>query len=599
MTRDTILDRLANRARSQGPQSALYYRNEERWDSLSWSGYYQRVRDFAGGLIAHGYAPGDAVAIIGNNCPEWPIADLGAMAARAVPAGIYQTSTAEQAAYVAGHCDAAVIVVENKALWSKINAQRASLPKLKKIVMIREADAVSDPTVMSFAQFCDSGRTHTAAVDERFAAIQDDDLATLIYTSGTTGPPKGAMLSNRNLSFAALAALAANGAQSGDSVVSYLPMSHIAEQMMTLHVAITSGYSVWFADSLDKLRETLLQARPTLMLGVPRVWEKLKVALETKFAEQKGPRELLIRWARGVGVQAGYHNIERGGPSGALAAQEWLARRLFFSKVAAQIGLDRVRIAVTGAAPISRDVLEFFMSIGLVIHEVYGQTENCGLATYCRPQPGMTRLGTVGKAMPGVEVKLAPDGEILVKSDAVFIGYYKDEAATRACVIDGYLHSGDVGEFDGDRFLRITDRKKDLIITSGGKNVAPQNLERLLCGIDGISQAVVIGDRRKFLVAILTMDPDKSRVLARTHGWPDERERLAKHSEFLAHVQRGIDRINAQLARYESIKKFVLLAQDFSVDTGELTPTQKVKRKVVHEKFGREIEGMYADSADG
>jgi len=329
-------------------------------------------------------------------------------------------------------------------------------------------------------------------------------------------------------------------------------------------------------------------------MGVPRVWEKFKAALETKLADVGGLKGGIVNWSQTVGHQAGPQLFERGRLSGALALKHRLADRLFFSKLKAQLGFDRLKVAVSGAAPIGRDVLEFFCALGVPIHEVYGQSEDTGPTSFNQPVAGKRRLGTVGRPLPGVTVKIAKDGEILVKGDNVFLGYYKDEAGTAAVLIDGWLHSGDVGELDTDGFLRITDRKKDLIITAGGKNVAPQNIEKLLRGIDGISQAVVIGDRRKYLAALLTLDEERALAPAKKRGWPLELGALSRSVELRDYVRAEVDRINGELARFETIKRFEVLPVDFSQETGELTPTQKIRRKVVSEKHAGAIEALYA-----
>jgi long-chain acyl-CoA synthetase len=602
--RNTIVDRLLRNARTQGDKPAIHFRREGATNGfahLTWAEYARRCRAFAGALLGQGYAPGDAVTIMGENSPEWLVADVGAMLARGVAAGIYQTSTAEQAQYIVEHCEARVWVVEDAALWRKMRAARDALPRLTRVVLIRGAEEHSnDPLVVSFEDFLAGGAAHQTQVDARLAEIQDADLATLIYTSGTTGPPKGVMLSHRNLGFTADLALQIIGqASPEDCVVSYLPLSHIAEQMFSIHVSIAAGYPIWVAGGLDRLKDTLVVARPTVFMGVPRVWEKFQAALEGRLREATGLKGAIVGWARGVGLRLMPQVVESGPPGGLDGLQYALARKLFYGKLAGQLGLDRLRVAVSGAAPIGRNTLEFFASVGIIIHEVYGQSEDSGPTTFNQPFPGRRRIGTVGQPLPGVQVKIAPDGEILVRGDNVFLGYYKQPEATAETLVDGWLHSGDVGEFDAQGFLRITDRKKDLIITAGGKNVAPQNLEKLLKAIGGIGQAVVIGDRRKYLSALLTLDPEKSAAVARERGWPLDPAALAKHAAFVAHVQAGVDRVNAELAKYESIKKFTLLPVDFTPETGELTPTQKVKRKVVGDKYAAEIEAMYADGTEG
>ncbi len=600
--RDTIIDRLLHNARDRGSKPAMFHRPAPGADfvPISWAEYVAKCRAFAGALLRLGYEPGDAVAIMGENSPEWIVADVGAMLARGVAAGIYHTSTPEQASYIVAHCDAQIWVVEDATLWRKMSGERAHLHRLKRVVLVRGAEQFADdPMVTSFEAFLKSGESLGDVVDQRFREVQDADLATLIYTSGTTGPPKGVMLSHRNLAFTAEIAIKIIGrAGDDDCVVSYLPLSHIAEQMFSIHVAITAGYPIWIAGGLDKLKETLVLARPTVFMGVPRVWEKFHAALAAKLREATGVKGLIVRWAMGVGARLGTQLVENGEPGGLDGVQFRLARKLFFSKLAAQLGLDRLRVPVSGAAPIGRATLDFFLSVGIVIHEVYGQSEGSGPSTFNWPFAGKRRIGTVGTNLPGVEVKIASDGEILVRGDNIFMGYYKAQEATDETLVDGWLHSGDVGEFDANGFLRITDRKKDLIITAGGKNVAPQNLEKVLKAIEGLAQAVVIGDRRRYLSALLTLDAEKAPALARDKGWPTDLAALAKHPAFVAHVQAGVDRFNVDVARYESVKKFTLLPVDFTVEGGELTPTMKIKRKVVGDRYAAEIEAMYADSVN-
>ncbi|MCA9672794.1 MAG: long-chain fatty acid--CoA ligase [Myxococcales bacterium] len=596
MQRDTIVDRLISNGLRLTYRPALWFeRDDGTWRAVSWRAYVRRARWFAGALISVGYQPGDCVAIIGNNSVEWLIADVGAMVARAVPAGIYQTSTVEQLAYIASHCSAKVIVVEDEAAYDKVFAARDRLPDLERIVMIRGAERISDELVIGFEDFCQLGAELGGAVDERIASIEPGDLATLIYTSGTTGPPKGVMLSASNLAETASIAVEIIGrdANLDDSVVSYLPLSHIAEQMFSIHVAITSGYACFICPQLDKLKDTLVAGRPTYFLGVPRVWEKFHAALEQKLGEASGLKAAIVKWSREVGLEVGRARLAGKPVSRIDEIKYQIADRLFFSKLKSQLGLDRLKVAVTGAAPISLEVLEFFLSCGIVIYEVYGQSEGSGPTTFNRPEPGGTKLGSAGLPMPRCEVKLGEDGEIMLRGPNVFMGYFRNEQATAETLRDGWLCSGDIGTFDEDGFLRITDRKKDLLITAGGKNIAPQNIEKLLKSIDGVSQAVVIGDKRKYLAALLTLDPVAAPALAQKQGWPGELDVLAGHDGFRTHVQREVDRVNQGLARYETIKKWVLLPEDFTIESGELTPTQKIKRKVVYEKHHEAIEGMY------
>jgi long-chain acyl-CoA synthetase len=602
VARDTLIDRLLERGAAQGPVPALWYKSDDTWLSYTWQQYVQMARGFAGGLMALRTEPGSGVAILSNNNPQWVIADVGSMMARAVPAGIYQTSTDEQALYIANHAEARVVVLEDGSFWQALGGEQwvRKLEHTEKIVMIRDADQVDHDRVTSFDDFIALGEEYQDAVDQRIAEIRPEDLATLIYTSGTTGPPKGVMLSHHNLAWTSQQSLDLLEAEdeAEDAIVSYLPLSHIAEQMFTILAPITGGIAVWFAEDLTKVRDVMVVARPTIFLGVPRVWEKFRNALEERLEETKGVKRKIVDFSRATLREAGSIILEHGeqGLPLSLKAKYRIADRLFARKLKLALGLDRLRLAVTGAAPISRDVLDFFLSIGIIVHEVYGQSEDTGPTTYNYPIPGKRKLGTVGIPFPGVEVRVADDGEILVRGPNVFMGYYKNAEATAETLVDGWLHSGDVGQFDEDGFMRITDRKKDLIVTAGGKNVAPQNIEKLLRDIEGIGHAVVIGDKRRFLSALLTVCPDQGPALAERMSWPADPAELAAHEQFHAYIEEAVDRsVNRRLARYENIRKFTILTNDFTVEGGELTPTQKVKRPVVNQKYASEIEALYEE----
>ena len=602
MARDTLIDRFIARGESQGPVPALWYKAHNTWKHITWAQYVSRARAFAGALLALGFEPRDGVAIMSNNNPQWVIADVGTMMVRGVPAGIYPTCTDEQALYIANHCEAKVVVLEDKSIWDALGGSdwTKQLEFTERIVLVRDAESIDHPKVLSFEEFLRSGAEHQDAVDARLAEIEPEDLAKLIYTSGTTGPPKGVMLSHHNLAWTARQSVdlveVVGEIRPDDAIVSYLPLSHIAEQMFSILAPITAGIPVWFAEDLTKVKDAMIVARPTVFLAVPRVWEKFRNALEARLDEATGVKAGIVDFSRSSLLQAGNVILNEGEdalPLG-LKLRYGVANKLFATKLKGALGLDRLRLAVTGAAPISFEVLEFFMSIGIIIHEVYGQSEDTGPTTYNYPIPGKRKLGTVGMPFPGVEVKIADDGEILVRGPNVFMGYYKNPEATAEALVDGWLHSGDVGQFDEDGFLRITDRKKDLIITAGGKNVAPQNIEKLLRDIEGVGNAVVIGDNRKFLSALLTVCPEQAPALAARRGWPTETDALAVHGAFRDHLDAEINKtVNGQLARYENIRKFTILADDFTVEGGELTPTQKVKRPVVNQKYAAEIEAFY------
>ncbi len=605
--RDTIVDRLMNRVDELGHEPALWYQQGEQWRSIDWATYGERCRKFAGALIGSGYDPGDNIAICSYNCPEWVIADVGAMIGRAVPVGIYQTNSPEEVAYIARHSESRILVVENREQWAKVDEVRDELPDLERIVMIREADEVDDEMVVAFDDFVEEGADYLDEVDERFEAIEGDDVATMIYTSGTTGDPKGVMLTHDNLSFTADEAKSVIGeVRDDDCMVSYLPLSHIAEQMFSIHLSVTFGYSIWFAPGLYDVREALEAARPTFFFGVPRIWEKFESALKSKLDEASGFRAKLVEWCRSVGREAGHEFIENGEVTGLLSLKYKLADFLFFSRLKKELGLDRLRVPISAAAPIGRDVLEFFLSCDIIIREVYGQSEDCGPTTVNFPQPGKTKLGTVGLPLPSIELEIGDEGryegesegEILVKGGNVFKGYYKNpEATEEAFTEDGWLRSGDIGEFDEDGFLTITGRKKEIIITAGGKNIAPKKIESKIKEIDGISNVVVIGDRRKYLTALLTINADRTEALAETHDWSSsDSEKLADDPDFRAYIDDHIQSINDDLARVETIKKYTILPQDFTQESGELTPTRKVKRRVVEDKYDEAIDGMYEDA---
>lgn len=594
MARDTIVDRFLKKTEELAERPALWAKRDGAWKSTSWEAYGGQCRRFAGGLLARGLDAGASICIIGFNRPEWVVSDIGAMLARVVPVGIYQTNSPSEVVYIANHCEAALIVVEDHEQYLKIAEKRDELDFLETIVMMEDADAVEDAMVVGFEAFLDEGRDHLDAVDARIAEITTDDLGTMIYTSGTTGPPKGVMLSHDNLAFtASIAQTVVGGMKPEDCMVSYLPLSHIAEQMFTIHLPATFGYPIWFAEDVPRVREAIEAARPTVFFGVPRVWEKFKAALENGIDEATGLKAGLLGWSQGVGRKAGYQTIEHGQPRGFTGLQHALAKRLVFDKLKDKLGFDRLRIAVSAAAPIGIDVLEFFLSFDIVIREIYGQSEGCGPTTANYVDAAGTRLGSVGRPLPDVDVRIADDGEILVRGRNIFSGYYKMADETAETLVDGWLHSGDIGRFDEDGFLYITDRKKDLIITAGGKNIAPQKIEKLLRKIDGIGQAAVIGDRRKYLAALVTIDPERAPRLAEERGWPADPQALAAHAEFRDYVEAGVARANEELARVETIKRFEILPMDWSQETDELTPTQKVKRRVVAEKYSEQIESLY------
>jgi len=589
---------LGETAKRYGERPALRVKRDGGWRTTTWSGYLRDVRRAARALVGLGVQPGTGVSIIGYNCPEWLIADIGAIFAGAVPAGIYTTNTPEQVRYITDHCEAKVAFAENPQQVDKFVAEQERMPRLEVVVQMlgRPAEAKRGRLrVMGWDDFLKLGdETPESELDARLEAQKPDDVCTLIYTSGTTGDPKAVMISHTNLVWTAKAATTAVTAGPDDVMVSYLPLSHVAEQILTIHTPMSLGAIVSFAESLEKLGETLQEVRPTVFLGVPRVWEKIQAKMVAAGAANPPLRKKIAAWARKVGLAAGY--AEQRGEARPIVLP--IAKKLVFDKVRQRLGLDRARVCITSAAPISKDTLEFFLSLGIPLLEVYGMSECSGPATYSPPDN--YRTGKCGIVIPGGEIKIAEDGEVCMRGPHVFKGYLKDPEATRnALDADGWLHSGDIGRIDKDGFLQITDRKKDLLITAGGENIAPQVIEGQLKGIPVVAQAVVVGDRRKFLAALITLDPERVKAEAEAAGSPAKTVAdAAKCKIFQRHLQKQVDQVNEKLARVQTIKKFVIVPTEFSIEGGELTPTMKVKRKVVNEKYKAEIESMYAEAAE-
>ncbi len=592
-TFDSIPRRLQRQAERRPDAPAYAVRTASGWQPTCWRDFAAQVRRAGKALIALGVAPGATVGIVGFNRPEWTIFHAAAMSIGAAPAGVYTTNAAGEVQYILDHAEAPVVLLEDEGQWRKVAQERARLPHLRRAVMMRGAAPIDDPLVLDWEAFLALGDdVEDAHFTRRLEALTADHLATLIYTSGTTGPPKGVMLTHGNLAWTAETALRITDVRPTDVTLSYLPLSHIAEQMFTIHGAATVGYAVYFAESIDKVPDNLKEVQPHLFFGVPRIWEKFHAGVSAKLRDATGAKKALVDWAMRVGRQVSAARCRGVTPSPLLALQHRLADRLVFCKLKPALGMGRARLCVTGAAPIAPAVLEFFTGLDLVVHEVYGQSEDCGPTSF--NLPGRTDFNTVGPPLPGVEVRIAADGEILVRGPNVFPGYFKDPGATAETLVDGWLHSGDLGELDAAGFLRVTGRKKDIIITAGGKNIAPKNLEAALKELPLINEATVIGDRRKFLSALLTLDATAVAAFASARGLDSDTD-LHRHPALLDEIRRHVDAVNEQVARVEGIKKFIVLARDFSIESGELTPTLKVKRSVVARNFASEIESMYGD----
>jgi long-chain acyl-CoA synthetase len=571
--RRTIAELWRNAVAARHEVPAYLVEGPGGWEPVGFDEAGRRVDELAHGFLSLGIAKGDAVAILASTTLEWALVDFALACVGAVAAPIYANSSAKDCGYILDHSDAVAVVVEDDSQLAKVKEVRPSLPRLEHVLTFADLDGLRE-----------RGRAHAAehptAVDDAAAAIDEDDLFTYIYTSGTTGPPKACMIRHRNYySMTAKLDDVGDFVVAADTMLLYLPLAHNFGRLMHLSGPY-AGYTIAFCPDPFRVAEALPAVRPTVFPSVPRIYEKVHGAVTAKLDEESGAKRAVAQWALRVGRRAsGLRRNGRPLPL-ALALQHRIADRLVYRKVKERLG-GRLRIGISGGAPLAREIAEFFHAIDVLILEGYGLTECTTAATVNRPT--RFRFGTVGPALPGVDLKIADDGEVLIRGDTIFAGYYKDEEATREVLPgDGWLRSGDVGEIDADGFLTITDRKKDILVTAGGKNVAPQNLENALKTSKYVSQALVVGDRRPYVAALITLDEDE---LAK---WRD-----GGGSDVEALVQGIVDGVNADLSRFEQIKRFTILPRDFSADEGEITPTLKLKRRVCQQHFSSEIDRLY------
>lgn len=577
---------------------ALRYKFLGIWRDITWAQYEEQVRHTCMGLVALGVSRGDRVAVIGENRPEWLFSDIATMAAGAVTVGVYTTSSAQQCEYVVGHSEAKVFIAEDEEQLDKALEFRERTPKLSKIVVMdtKGLRGFTDPMVITFDELLALGAKLHGQQPERFDSMvnetQPDDLALIIYTSGTTGPPKGAMLSHRNVTWTTWSIGEAVPLEPSDELLSFLPLSHIAERMFSVFLPLRFGYTVNFTESPDTVMENLREVSPTLLFAVPRIWEKYYSGIRIRMANATWFKRMVYGLAEAISRRYAKVKFDRGTVPAHLRLARFLGDALVFYKLRERLGFDRVRVAISGAAPISPDVLRYFHGIGIPLREVYGQTEGSGPT--CIHQGDTIELGNVGQPLPGVQVRIAEDGEILVKGDNVFMGYYKNPQATAETLAEGWLHSGDVGVLDERGFLKITDRKKDLIITAGGKNIAPQNIENQLKFSPYINDAIVVGDRLKFLSALIVLDEENVIQYAQDHKISfTTYESLTKCPEIIELIDREVQEVNKTLSHVETIKKFTIVPKKLYEEDGEVTPTMKVKRKYINERFRDLIEAMY------
>jgi long-chain acyl-CoA synthetase len=593
----TLPARLLHWERTTPQRLALRHRDLGLWREFSWLEYAERSARTGLGLLELGVATGDRVAIIGDNRPEWLFADLGAQGIGAVVVGVYATSPSDEIHYVLEHSGSVVAIVEDEEQLDKVLAVRDRLPDLRQIVLIEPRGAtqhLAEGVAITFDALLERGTARERQeFDERVFALDPNALAVLVYTSGTTGPPKGAMLTHANLDAAAISVPAAFASTQDDEILSYLPLCHIAERIFSVIAPVSVGARVSFGGGADELVADLREVQPTIFFGVPRVWEKMLAGIEIRMGDASWFKRKNFHFWMGVGRRLARKRLDRVPLTPVDRALEWLGWLLLYRPLRERLGMARVRYAGSGAAPVAPQVIEAFWSLGVRIREAYGQTEGTGLATYT-PE-GDVRPGSVGVPYEGIELRIADDGEILLRGACVFAGYYRNEAATREAVdVDGWLHSGDVGELSADGVLKITDRKKDLIITAGGKNISPSWIENKLKVSPWVREAIVIGDRRKFCVALIGIELDT------VSDWATRRrlsfttyKDLSEQPEVRALISEWVDQVNAELAPVEQIKRFALLPKALDHDEGELTATQKVKRRAIERMFKDSIDELY------
>ena len=594
---DTIVGVFFDRVRRYADRAALRRRTGDTWEAIDWAAYGEAVTNTAAALAHLGIGPHERVGVLSGNRVEWHEADLGILSAGAVTVPVYPTSASSQIAYVLGHAEARICFVENRDQLAKLLLRRGELPAMERVVLFEETDGLDEPFVLGFQELVQLGAQaldrEPTLVADRARRIEPGDLATLVYTSGTTGPPKGAMITHANLTKTLRSITAVVPVGPTDRFLSFLPLSHIAERVVSDFGQIVAGGETWFARSLATVPEDLRACRPTTFFAVPRVWEKFHEVISEEMNQARGiQRRILDRY-----LELGAKQVAESQGEGRRSLAQRVATRGLDAVVGARIrraaGLDAARILVSGAAPIHPDLLRWFHTIGLPVAEVYGQTEDCGPTTL--NPPGRVRIGTVGLPLPGVEVRIGDDGEILVKGGNVCAGYFRDDVGTAALFdADGWMRSGDLGTLDADGYLRVTGRKKDLIITASGKNIAPQGIETRLEMEPLISKAVVIGEGKPYLTALLTLSLDELARWAEEHGEALDVEALADDPDLRSEIDVSVQRVNAERSRIEGIKRYRILPHDFTIAGDELTPTLKVKRNVVIERWSDLVEEMYA-----
>ena len=585
-TKSSTLADLLPVAAAEHPNSDVFMFKTDlgTWQTVTFSDALERVSNLALGLMDWGVQRGDRVAILGSTRAEWTICDLAAMSAGATVVPIYQTNSPAECKYVLEHSGSRVVIVENEDQLAKIREIRDSLPELELVVMM--LGTADDVTSMEELEQKGSGGDR-AALQQRISEVTPDDYCKIVYTSVTTGPPKGCVISHGNYRAMLNMTDEVDILGPGEKTYLYLPLAHVFALLLQYGVVDVGGCIAYWEGDTTKIVPNLAEVRPENFPSVPRIFEKVHDLAKAGAAE--GPKAAIFNWALGVGAE--YHEaIEQGREPGFLTKLKYgLADKLVLHKVREIFG-GNVQLALTGAAPIDPEIIKFFHAAGVPVYEAWGMTETSTGGT--TNLPGNSKVGTVGRALPGVELKLSDEGELLVKGPNVFKGYYRNEEATRETIRDGWLHTGDIATIDGDGFVSITGRIKEIIITAGGKNITPVNIEAQVKRHPLVSQCVVIGDRRPYLVALVTIDPEAAATYAQENG-KDPAE-LYQDPEVVASIEAHVDEVNRDLAQVQQVKKIRILPRDLSQEDGELTPTLKLKRPIIAEKYDAEIEELYA-----
>ncbi|SIO18475.1 long-chain acyl-CoA synthetase [Bradyrhizobium erythrophlei] len=600
---DTIAKSFLKAVETRGDKPAIREKKFGIWQPTSWRQWLQISRDIAYGLHAIGFRSGDVASIIANAVPEWVFADMGILCAGGVSSGIYPTDSSVQVEYLINDSATRVVFAEDDEQLDKLLSCRARCPTLEKIVVF-DMEGLSgfiDPMVMSLAEFAALGRNHAqgndALWDRMVASRSSGDLAILVYTSGTTGLPKGAMHSNRSVTHQMRHANDLFPSTDHEERLVFLPLCHVAERVGGYYISLALGSVMNFAESPETVPDNLREVQPTAFLAVPRIWEKFYSGITIALKDATPFQNWMYRRALAIGNRMTECRLQGETPPLSLKLANRAAYWLVFRNIRRMLGLDRCRIAFTGAAPIAPDLIRWYLALGIDMREVYGQTENCGVATMMPSD--RIKLGSVGKAAPWGEVMICPKGEILIKGDFLFMGYLNQPGKTAETIdAKGWLHTGDVGSIDNEGFVKITDRMKDIIITSGGKNITPSEIENQLKFSPYVSDAVVIGDKRPYLTCLIMIDQENVEKFAQDHDIPfTNYASLCRAAEIQDLIQREIEAVNANFARVETIKKFFLIERQLTPEDEELTPTMKLKRSFVNRRYAAEIDAMYGERA--